>query len=99
MQRLVFSSEIQKVQLAGAFGNYLNPQSACRIGLLPEELLDRIEPIGNAAGSGAKLLACNRQLLPMTKLLTEKIEFLELAGLPEFSRSFAKSMNFREVEP
>jgi len=91
-------SEIQKVQLAGAFGNYLNPQSACRIGLLPEELLDRIEPIGNAAGSGAKLLACNRQLLPVTKLLTEKIEFLELAGLPEFPRSFAKSMNFREVE-
>lgn len=88
--------DIQKVQLAGAFGNYLNPVSVCRIGLLPEELLDRIEPIGNAAGSGAKMLACDQTLLPLTQELTKKIEFLELASLPEFSRTFAKAMNFRE---
>ena len=88
--------EIQRVQLAGAFGNYLNPRSACRIGLLPEELQDRIEPIGNAAGSGAKMMACDRKLLPLTQELIHKIEFLELASLPEFSRTFAKSMNFRE---
>lgn len=87
---------IQKVQLAGAFGSFLNPQSACRIGLLPEELLDRIEPVGNAAGSGAKMLVCDQDLLPLTQELTEKIEFLELASLPEFPRTFAKSMNFRE---
>jgi uncharacterized 2Fe-2S/4Fe-4S cluster protein (DUF4445 family) len=91
--------DIQKVQLAGAFGNYLNPRSACRIGLLPEELLERIEPIGNAAGSGAKMLACDKNLLPLTQTLTEKIEFLELASLPEFSRTFAKAMNFREETP
>lgn len=88
--------DIQKVQLAGAFGNYLIPKSACRIGLLPEELLERIEPIGNAAGSGAKMLACDRKLLPQTQELTNKIEFLDLASLPEFSRTFAKSMSFRE---
>ena len=34
--------DIQQVLLAGAFGNYLNPASACRMGLLPEELLERI---------------------------------------------------------
>ena len=88
--------DIQKVQLAGAFGSFLNPQSACRIGLLPEELLDRIEPVGNAAGSGAKMLACDKDLLPLTQELTEKIEFLELASLPEFSKTFAKAMRFCE---
>lgn len=88
--------DIQTVQLAGAFGNYLSPKSACLIGLLPEELLDRIEAVGNAAGSGAKMLACDKDLLPLTQELTERIEFLELASLPEFSRTFAKSMNFRE---
>ena len=87
---------IQKVRLAGAFGNYLSPESACRMGLLPEELLSRIEAVGNAAGSGAKMLACDKSLLPLTQELTEKIEFLELASLPEFSRTFAKAMNFRE---
>ena len=88
--------DIQKVQLAGAFGNYLNPESACRIGLLPEELLDRIEAVGNAAGSGARLLACDRVQLSLAQQLTDKTEFLELASLPEFPRTFAKAMNFRE---
>jgi len=89
-------SDIEKVQLAGAFGSFLNPQSACRIGLLPEELQSKIEAVGNAAGSGAKMLACDKKLLALTQKLAEKIEFLELASLPEFSRTFAKAMNFRE---
>ena len=87
---------IRKVQLAGAFGSFMDPASACRIGLLPEVLLDRIEAVGNAAGSGAKLLACNQNLLPFAKELTEKIEFLELASIPAFSKIFAKAMTFRE---
>lgn len=88
--------DIQKVQLAGAFGSFLNPESACRIGLLPEELLGKIESVGNAAGSGAKMLAWDKKMLPLTHELRDKIEFLELASLPEFSRTFANAMNFRE---
>ncbi|NLZ38955.1 MAG: DUF4445 domain-containing protein, partial [Firmicutes bacterium] len=49
------TDEIKEVQLAGAFGNYLNPHSACVIGLIPAELEDRITMVGNAAGAGAKL--------------------------------------------
>jgi len=92
-------TDIRKVLLAGAFGNYLNPQSACRMGLLPEELADRIEAVGNAAGSGAKMLACDRKLLSLSRQLTEKIEFLELAGLPDFPKTFARAMRFREETP
>lgn len=88
--------EIRKVLLAGAFGAFVNPASACRIGLLPEILSDRIEAVGNAAGSGAKLLARDRAQLQLTDLLAKKIEFLELASLPRFPRTFAEAMNFRE---
>lgn len=89
-------TDIKKVLLAGAFGSNLDPRSACRMGLLPEELVDRIEAVGNAAGDGAKLLARDEKLLPMTRQLCDKIEFLELASLPDFPRTFAKAMNFRE---
>lgn len=89
-------SDIDRVLLAGAFGSFLNPASACRIDLLPNELADRITVVGNAAGSGAKMLACDQSMLDRSQMLTEKIEFLELASLPEFSRTFAKSMSFRE---
>ena len=91
--------DIQKVLLAGAFGSFLNPENACRIGLLPEQLLEKIEVTGNAAGSGARLLACDRTLLPVTQELKERIEFLELANLESFPKTFAKAMLFREEDP
>lgn len=86
--------DIQKVQLAGAFGTFTDPKSACRIGLLPPVLEERITSIGNAAGSGAKLLACDTRSLEHTQELISRIEFIELATLPEFPRCFAKNMRF-----
>ena len=88
--------DIQKVRLAGAFGSYMNPDNACRIGLLPEQLRERIEVVGNAAGSGAKMLACDRTLLAAAQTLSEEIEFLELASLAQFPKTFAEAMHFRE---
>lgn len=89
-------TDIKQVLLAGAFGSFLNPRSACRIDLLPQELEGKITAVGNAAGSGAKMLACDRELLDLSQTLTKKIEFLELASLPEFPKTFAKSMSFKE---
>ena len=95
MQKLNLQSEdISKVMLAGAFGSFLNPASACRIGLLPSELQNRIEAVGNAAGSGAKLLCTRRDTLSLTDELVKEIEYLELASLPAFPKTFAKAMEF-----
>ena len=80
--------------LAGAFGSFMDPDSACRIGLLPEELKGKITAVGNAAGSGARLMARDRSEMQLAQDLKEKIEFLELASLKEFSVTFAKCMNF-----
>ena len=91
--------DIRKVLLAGAFGSCLNPESACRTGLLPEELLGKIDAVGNAAGTGAKMLACNQGQLPVTDMLRKTTGFLELASLPEFPRTFAGAMQFREGSP
>lgn len=87
--------DIQSLLLAGAFGSFLEPKSACRIGLLPMELLEKIQAVGNAAGSGAKMLAKDAELLQLTEALTHRIRFLELASLPEFSMTFARAMGFR----
>ena len=53
--------DIRRVYLAGAFGSRLNPASACRIGMLPSCLENRVIPAGNAAGEGAKLCALCRE--------------------------------------
>lgn len=87
---------IQKVYLAGAFGNYMNPAAACRIGMIPPTLLNRIQPIGNAAGEGAKLCAVNYQHFLHSKMIAEKTEFLELASLPQFQNCYIDSLEFSE---
>jgi len=90
--------DIRKVYLAGAFGNYLDPASACRIGMIPPILLDRIVPIGNAAGEGAKLCALSRAEFDYSKELARKTEFLELASLPQFQDQYVDALEFSEEE-
>lgn len=90
--------DIRQVLLAGAFGNYLDPSSACRIGMIPPVLLDRIQPIGNAAGEGAKLSALRRDEFEYTKNLAAQTEFLELASLPEFQDSYVDALMFSEED-
>lgn len=90
--------DIETVYLAGAFGNYLNPASACRIGMIPPVLQERIVPIGNAAGEGAKLCAVSRADFAYSQHLADTTEFLELASLPEFQDRFVDSLSFSEEE-
>ena len=91
-------ADIQRVYLAGAFGNYLNPASACRIGMIPPVLLDRIEPIGNAAGEGSKLCALSRKEYTYSQTLAADTEFLELASLPQFQDCYVDALEFEEEE-
>lgn len=88
--------DIDTVLLAGAFGSFMDPDSACRIGLLPRALKGKITPVGNAAGTGSKLMACNKDEFALSQKLKDKIEFLELANLDNFMHCFAKNMNFKE---
>ena len=90
-------ADIDQVLLAGAFGSYLDPDSACAIGLLPPVLRKNIRPVGNAAGSGAKLLVCSREQQALGAELCRKIECLELAALPDFSRCFGRHTAFPEL--
>ena len=98
-QRLgVAVGDIRRVLLAGAFGNYLNPASACRIGMIPPALLARIVPIGNAAGEGSKLCALSRAEFDYSRALARETEFLELASLPQFQDCYVDALEFTEDE-
>lgn len=91
-------AQIQQVLLAGAFGNYLDPASACRIGMIPACLLERIQPIGNAAGAGAALCALRRAEFERSKALAETTEFLELAACPDFQDCYVDALELGVCE-
>ena len=86
--------DVEEVDIAGAFGNYINPDSACAIGLIPALLRERIVPVGNAAGAGAKLALTNAAAWDAADGLARTTEFLELATLAEFQDAFVDQLNF-----
>ncbi|AGL00239.1 ASKHA domain-containing protein [Desulfoscipio gibsoniae] len=86
--------DIQEVLLAGAFGNYLNPHSACAIGLIPSELEGKITMIGNAAGTGAKLALLSSSEFRRAAQVAESVEFVELGSYPGFNSIFAANTYF-----
>ena len=91
-------SQIQEVDIAGAFGNCIAPESACAIGLIPAGLLDRIAMVGNAAGRGARLALTDAALWREAQALARETEFLELANLPAFQDEFVDQLAFSEDE-
>jgi uncharacterized 2Fe-2S/4Fe-4S cluster protein (DUF4445 family) len=86
-------SDIQSVLLAGAFGNYIQPASAVRIGLLPNVPLDRIHFVGNAAASGAQMLLLSDECRDQAAALAQKIKYIEIAHEKDFTDIFAEAMS------
>ncbi|MHC4594653.1 MAG: ASKHA domain-containing protein [Planctomycetota bacterium] len=86
--------DIERIYLAGAFGNYIRRESAVRIGLLPDMPVERICFIGNAAGSGAQIILLARHYRDKASELARRIEYIEIAHEPEFQDVFADCMSF-----
>lgn len=87
-------SEVSRVFLAGAFGNYINIASARRISLL-ELPANRIQPAGNTALRGAKLALFD---LPNTggeyADLLKKVRHVPLNEHPRFQEVFVDCLGF-----
>ncbi|AFM41747.1 putative metal-binding protein [Desulfosporosinus acidiphilus SJ4] len=90
----VETEDIKEVLLAGAFGNYLNPHSACAIGLIPEDLESKIQMIGNAAGTGAKLALLSLSQFRRAADIAETVDFVELGSYPKFNSIFGECTYF-----
>lgn len=91
--------QVDKLFLAGGFGNYIDRESAVKIGLLPKEMADRIVPVGNAAGTGARRAIRNRSELTTANTdLTQRMRYVELSARSDFQELFVEKMMFGEEE-
>ena len=87
-------ADIEEIVIAGAFGTYLDPYNAVRIGLLPDVPMERIRAVGNAAGAGARLLLTSLEYRRRAHALAKRIEYIELTIVPGFNKFFAKGVRF-----
>lgn len=101
-------NEIDRVCLAGGFGNYLDQKSAARIGLIPEKLLKKTISVGNAAQKGAIATAyiyedhgsktetkiLNKDIINKTNAIISTMAYIELSTYPGFDEMYVSHINF-----
>ncbi|MDY6874385.1 MAG: ASKHA domain-containing protein, partial [Chloroflexota bacterium] len=83
--------DIQKVIIAGAFGTFLDVDSAITIGMLPDLPRDRFEQVGNAAGTGARMALISNARRERASSLAGEIRYIELSRVPNFNMRFAEA--------
>lgn len=90
----IAACNLDKLLLAGAFGNYLNKESALSIGLLPPVFIDKIENVGNAAGIGSQLALLSKKLREDASQIALRIKHIELSTHSDFQNLFITALNF-----
>ena len=83
-----------RIVLAGAFGSYINRESAMVMGMVPDCNLENVEAVGNAAGDGAKLTLLSKAKRQEAEDVARDVKFIETATEPDFQMRFAEAMAF-----
>jgi uncharacterized 2Fe-2S/4Fe-4S cluster protein (DUF4445 family) len=92
------AGEIEEVIIAGAFGTYVDVESAVTVGMLPRLPVSRFRQVGNAAGMGAQIALISSAMRKQAERLASRIRYIELAGSPQFSRIFVQACYLGEYE-
>lgn len=82
---------IQEVIIAGAFGTFIDVESAITIGMLPPLPRERFKQVGNAAGTGARLALISHSRRSQAQHIALRDHYIELGSIPDFNRKFAEA--------
>lgn len=86
--------QVAHLYLAGGFGQKINYKKAIGIGMLPEELKNRIISVGNSSLAGATMLADTPKLQNRFTHITDISEEINLANHKDFNDLYVKYMFF-----
>jgi uncharacterized 2Fe-2S/4Fe-4S cluster protein (DUF4445 family) len=89
-------ADVDVLYLAGGFGSYLHPESCAAIGMIPRELIDKIQVLGNAAGQGASMMLLSAAELARAEGIARGATTLELSTSAVFMEKYVDGMMFGE---
>ena len=85
---------IDKIFIAGAFGNYLSKKSLMGIKIFPDFPIEKLHFVGNTASMGAKAALLSDKVKEEMRALAQNTRHISFAGDPEFQNIFTESMLF-----
>ena len=87
--------DIDLFTVAGAFGTYLDLNSAVGIGMFPDIPMERFEQVGNAAGSGAQRMLLSISERKRGEQIAEQTKYVELTCAADFKSVYVRAMNLK----
>ncbi len=88
--------DIKTVLIAGAFGNFLKPESIVGVGLLPKQVGDKIRFVGDAALTGAVEAVVDPAAREGIERLAKSIDYIELSSDKRFNDIFIERLSFSD---
>lgn len=85
-------SDLEKVYIAGGFGNYLDVERAITIGLLPDLPLEKFEFLGNTSIMGAYMALISKNLRKDVEEIARKMTYMELSVSRHFMDEYVSAL-------
>jgi len=85
-------SKIERLFIAGGFGNYLDADNAVTIGLLPDLPRDRIHFAGNTALAGAAMALLDREARRRVESIAARMTNFELSAVPSYMERYVSGL-------
>jgi uncharacterized 2Fe-2S/4Fe-4S cluster protein (DUF4445 family) len=95
MKRMgITEKDISKLYMAGAFGNYIDPENARTIGMYPELPLEKVTFVGNVAGTGSRMCLLSKEEREYAEKISKTVKYHELAADKDFQTEYLNAMYF-----
>ncbi|MDP7266123.1 MAG: ASKHA domain-containing protein, partial [Candidatus Thermoplasmatota archaeon] len=83
--------DMDKIYIAGGFGNYIDLRKAILLGLLPDMSVDKFVFIGNGSLTGAKTVLLSRDMKEQAADINKKLTYVELSVNKDFFDEFSSA--------
>jgi uncharacterized 2Fe-2S/4Fe-4S cluster protein (DUF4445 family) len=90
-------SGVERVYIAGAFGCHIRMDSFACLGVIPQQLLDRVVLVGNSSKSGAVLCLLSQSKREEASKIAPRVQYIELSCYPDYDKLFTRCLSFPEV--
>ena len=86
--------QLDKVMIAGQFGAHLPADSLIGIGILPEEVKDKLLYVGNSSKTGAYMALMSMEVKEEMEALAKEMHYIELGASEGYERLFTQCLMF-----
>ncbi len=93
MMKKMGITQLDRVELAGAFGSHIDREASLTLGMFPDVPIDKVVVVGNAAGDGARMALLNKTKRREADDRARWVEFVEIATDPTFEKEFMQAMH------